>query len=433
MGCMTSKIIEAAVDGLHGVITIPGDKSVSHRSVMFAGLSDTPVRIVNFLRAQDCLSTVNCMRALGVNIADDGEELTICGKGLYGLNEPENIIDAGNSGTTLRLMLGILSGQKFLTTFTGDASLSKRPMQRVITPLTRMGASIVGRKIDTLLPITVIPAKQRLTGITYEMPMASAQVKSAVLLAGLYAQGVTTVIEKYPSRDHTERMLKAFGVDITTQDGAISIRPADKLHAPAEIIVPGDISSAAYWLVAATVIPNSDIIIKNVGINKTRTGILDVLNNMGANIELCGCRTDGGEPVADLHVRSARLHGIDIAADIIPRLVDEIPIITVAAILADGRTTINGAQELRVKESDRIKAICREFGKLTNAVTEKEDGLIIEGNSAFKYAQCDSHDDHRIAMALAVAGASGKGVKISGADCVNISYPQFYTTLEHLK
>lgn len=426
---MTNKSIKAADNGLHGEITIPGDKSISHRSVMFAGLCDSPVRITNFLRGQDCMSTVKCMQALGVDVDIQDDALTVCGNGLHGLKESESIIDAGNSGTTLRLMLGILAGQKFLTTFTGDASLSKRPMGRVIDPLTEMGAHIAGRKNNSLLPITIIPQGKNLQGITYKMPMASAQVKSAILLAGLYADGKTTVIEPYPSRDHTEKMLRAFGAELTAEDNAITIYPAEKLHAPASIEVPGDISSAAYWIVAATIIKGSDILIKNVGINATRTGILDVMQDMGADIELCNKHDASGEPVADLHVRYAALHGTNIDADIIPRLIDEIPVITAAAVMAEGTTVISGAQELRVKESDRLKVICSEFGKLTDAITEKEDGLIIKGGSKFKPAKCSSHNDHRIAMSLAVAGAAGSGVTIEDAECVDISYPQFYTVL----
>ncbi|TCS80977.1 3-phosphoshikimate 1-carboxyvinyltransferase [Pectinatus cerevisiiphilus] len=431
---MAIKNIRAAsAAGLHGHVVVPGDKSVSHRSVMFAGLCNTPVRITNFLRAQDCMSTVKCMQALGVKVEDKGDSLFVCGNGLHGLKEATRVIDAGNSGTTLRLMLGILAGQNFLTTFTGDPSLSSRPMGRVIKPLGKMGAKIVGRQGNSLLPITVIPAATALKGITYEMPMASAQVKSAILLAGLYAQGITKVIEPYPSRDHTERMLNAFGAKLVKEGNCVSIYPAENLEAPEYIEVPGDISSAAYFIVAASIIKGSDVLIKNVGMNETRTGIIDVLRNMGAAIEVSNMRKSSGEPVADLRVRYARLHGTEIKAEIVPRLIDEIPVITVAAMVADGITVISGAQELRVKESDRIKTICNELGKLTDALTEKEDGLIIKGGSIFKTAQCDSCNDHRIAMSLAVAGAAGKGVIVDHAECVDISYPEFYTTLEMLK
>lgn len=430
---MADMIIEAVNTGLHGEVTIPGDKSISHRSVMFAGLCNTPVRIVNFLRAQDCMSTVKCMQSLGIDIKNNGTDIVVCGNGLHGLKEPQKIIDAGNSGTTLRLMMGILAGQKFLTTFCGDNSLSRRPMGRVILPLMQMGAQIVGRNKNTLLPITIVPQENDLQAITYKMPMASAQVKSAVLLAGLFAKDTTTIIETYPSRDHTERMLKAFGADIEVLDNIIKIQPAEKLTAPDSIEIPGDISSAAYWLVAASIIKDSDIFIKNVGMNPTRTGIIDVLKDMGADIELVNERTASGEPVADLHVRYAKLHGTQIEAEIIPRLVDEIPVIAVAAAVADGVTTISGAQELRVKESDRLKVIYNEFSKFTAGIVEKEDGLIITGNNTFKNASCDSCDDHRIAMSLAVAGAAGVGINIKQAQCVNISYPEFYATLDNLK
>ncbi|WP_196594680.1 3-phosphoshikimate 1-carboxyvinyltransferase [Pectinatus sottacetonis] len=430
---MTTKSIQAAVTGLHGEITVPGDKSISHRSIMFAGLCTSPVHITNFLHAQDCMSTVTCMKALGVDIVETTNgDMSVCGKGLHGLREATSVIDAGNSGTTLRLMMGILSGQKFLTTFTGDSSLSKRPMDRVIKPLAKMGAHIVGRRGNTLLPITVIPQTNKLIGLEYEMPMASAQVKSAILLAGLYAKGTTTITEPYPSRNHTEKMLSAFGADINSSGNNIKINPIQELTAPQHIEVPGDISSAAYWFVAGSIIKNSDILIKNVGINETRTGIIDVLKKMGANIEILNLRRTGGEPFADVRVKSAKLHGIDIKATIIPRLIDEIPVIVVAAILADGITTISGAQELRVKESDRIKTVYNEFSKLSTNITEKKDGFIIKGNGSLKYAECNSHNDHRIAMSLAIAGAAGSGINIDKAECVDISYPEFYKTLHNL-
>lgn len=429
---MEFRRIKSVNGGLHGEVEIPGDKSISHRAVMFAGLSDTPVKITNFLRSADCLSTVHCMKALGAQVEDNGKTLTVCGSGLHGLREPEKVIDAGNSGTTLRLMLGILAGQKFLTTFCGDASLSKRPMQRVIAPLGEMGANIVGRKFNTRLPITVLPATKALQAITYEMPMASAQVKSAILLAGLYAKGTTTVIEPYPSRDHTERMLNAFGAVVNTHAKTITIEPPEKLTAPEEIAVPGDISSAAYFLVAASIIKGSDIILKNVGMNKTRTGIIDVLQAMGADITVQDEHTVSSEPVADLRVRAAKLHGVQITKEIIPRLIDEIPIITVAAMAASGTTTISGAEELRVKETDRLQAINKEFSKFSDGITEKKDGLIIKGGLALKEAQCNTYSDHRIAMSLAIAGAYGVGVCLQDADCVNISYPTFYDNLQML-
>jgi len=429
-----NKVIEPAANGLQGEVFIPGDKSVSHRSVMFAGLGDKAVKITNFLNAQDCLSTVACMRALGVEIEQTGDhELIVHGRGLDGLKEAGTIVDAGNSGTTLRLMMGILSAQPFLTTFTGDASLHQRPMARVIKPLGQMGAKIVGRKGNTLLPITIVPSERRLQGISYQMPMASAQVKSAVLLAGMYADGETTVTEPYTSRDHTERMLETFGVKLKKEGTSITISRVEAFVSPETIEVPGDISSAAFWLVAASIIPGSELILRNVGVNPTRTGILDVLQSMGADITLENERLSGSEPVADIRVRSAKLHGTSFGAAIMPRLIDEIPVLTVAAMFAEGDTVITGAGELRVKETDRLQAITDQFNKFRSCIDGTEDGLIIHGGQKeFTPATCFSYHDHRIAMALAVAGAAGGGLTIEEADCVKISYPDFYETLAKL-
>jgi 3-phosphoshikimate 1-carboxyvinyltransferase len=419
--------------GLQGEVNIPGDKSVSHRSVILSALADTPVRITNFLQAQDCLSTVSCMKQLGaeIDIQADGM-LLVTGNGLHGLQEPAGILDAGDSGTLLRLLLGLLAPQPFLATFTGDASLSRRPMGRVIEPLTQMGAHIVGRDGNRLLPITVLPALQPLTGITYQMPVASAQVKSALLLAGMYAKGETTILEPYTSRDHTERMLEAFGVPVRKSGGGVMMQPAEKLCAPEVIDVPGDISSAAYWMVAASVIDGSDVLLKKVGVNPTRTGILDVLRAMGADIQCMNERVSGGEPMADIRVRSAKLHGVSFGAEIMPRLIDEIPILAVAAMFASGETTITGAGELRVKETDRLQAIIDQYTKLAPCIEGQADGLVIHGSAVFSEASCFSYDDHRIAMSLAIAGAAGQGVTIENAACVNISYPEFYTTLHSL-
>ena len=426
--------IQPVQKGLRGEILIPGDKSVSHRSVMFSALGDKPVRITNFLNAQDCMSTVGCMRALGVEIEQLGpNELIVHGKGLHGLEEPQTIIDAGNSGTTLRLMMGILAPQPFLTTFTGDASLHKRPMARVIKPLEQMGAILVGRDHNRLLPITVVPGKENLQGISYDMPMASAQVKSAVLLAGMYADGKTTVTEPYTSRDHTEKMLETFGVQLEKKGTSVSIKRVEKFVSPSHIEVPGDISSAAYWLVAASIIPDSEVLLKNVGVNPTRTGILDVLIAMGADITRCNERFSGKEPVADLLVRSASLHGTEFGAAIMPRLIDEIPVLAVAAMFAEGKTVITGAGELRVKETDRLLAITEQFNKLAPCIEGTEDGLVIEGVAGLSFARGFSYHDHRIAMSLAIAGAAGAGVEIEEADCVKISYPEFYAVLENLQ
>ena len=427
--------IEKARQGLQGEIVIPGDKSISHRSVMFSALGDTPVRIKNFLHAQDCMSTAACMEMLGAKVEFISDtELIVTGNGLHGLKEPATILDAGNSGTTLRLLMGILAAQPFLSTFTGDASLHKRPMGRVIKPLSLMGAQIYGRENNAKLPITVVPAQKKLKGMHYDSPVASAQVKSAILLAGMFADGETTVNEPFVSRDHTEQMLAAFGVQLKREGTAVTIQPVEKFTAPPEIEVPGDISSAAYWLVAGSIVPGSKLLLKNVGINPTRTGILDVLKDMGAKITLQNERTSGGEAAADMLVEYSELQGVSFGAEIMPRLIDEIPIIAVAALCAKGDTGITGAGELRVKETDRLMAIAKEFNKLApGAVEEREDGLVIHGGAKIERAAAFSYDDHRIAMSLAILGTVGAGVEIENPQCVNISYPEFYQTLEEIQ
>ena len=428
------KKIRPAKRGLTGKIRVPGDKSVSHRSVMFSAIAKGKARVRNFLEAADCLSTAACMRALGAGVERQaGGSLLVTGVGLHGLQEPQGVLDAGNSGTTLRLLLGILAAQPFFSTLTGDASLSRRPMGRVVEPLARMGAAIRGRGADRFLPLAVLPHEGRLRAMDYESPVASAQVKSAVLLAGLYADGETCVTEPALSRDHTERMLSAFGARIEREGTKVTIEPVDELFAPEEIRVPGDISSAAYWLVAASLIEGSDIILQDVGVNPTRTGILDVLSDMGANITVCSERESGGETLADIRVRTASLRGASFGGEIIPRLIDEIPILAVAALFADGDTVISGAAELRVKETDRLAAVTTELNRLASgAVEAKEDGMIIHGGRTLSPASCRTYDDHRMAMSLAVAGAAGEGVTLDAPSCVNISYPSFYETLDGL-
>ena len=430
------KTIAAATHGWQGTIDIPGDKSISHRSVMFAGLGNTPVHIKNFLHAADCLSTVGVMRALGVNVEFLNEkELIVTGRGLHGLSEPLTVLDAGNSGTTLRLMMGLLSPQPFLSVFSGDASLTRRPMGRVRRPLSTMGARIYGRNENNNLPLTIVPAEKKMHGIHYDSPVASAQVKSAILLAGLYADAPTTVTEPYISRDHTEQMLTGFGVHLERSGTSVTVFPVeeDNFHAPSEITVPGDISSAAYFLVAGTIIAGSRLRLNNVGINPTRTGILDVLRDMGAHISVHNERESGGERVADLLVEAAPLHGVSFGAEIMPRLIDEIPVLAVAALFAEGDTIITGAGELRVKETDRLHAIATELQKLSpGSIEEREDGLVIHGKSEIRRAQVKSYDDHRMAMSLAVLGAAGEGVLIENSESVNISYPTFFSEIERL-
>ena len=422
-----------AVKGLQGEIFIPGDKSISHRSVMFSSLGDKAVTIKNFLNSQDCLSTVSCMEALGVKIEKiNDNELVVHGVGINGLKEPENVLDAGNSGTTLRLLMGMLSAQNFFVTFTGDDSLRKRPMARVIKPLSKMRAQLVSRENSRLLPLAILPVEQ-IKAINYEMPMASAQVKSAILLAGMYADSKTIVTEPYVSRDHTEKMFETLGFELYKEGTSVGIQKVEQLISPETLEVPGDISSAAFWLVAASIIPNSNLTLKNVGVNKTRTGIIDVLLNMGADIKVVNERMSGKEPMADLIVKSAKLKGTSFGAEIMPRLIDEIPVIAVAAMFAEGKTIITGAEELRVKETDRLSAVVNEFSKMGGNIVGTEDGLIIEGTGKLNKANCYSYHDHRIAMALAVAGAAAEGVNIENPDCVCISYPTLYQTLEKIK
>lgn len=410
---------------LRGEVSVPGDKSISHRAVMFAALANGSTRIRGFLRGADCLSTVACMSDMGIQIEDHGHELIVHGQGLFGIKEPTDILQVGNSGTTIRLLLGILSGRGIYTVLTGDESIRRRPMGRVIKPLVQMGAAIYGRSGNTLAPV-VVKGGTQLQPITYNSPVASAQVKSAVLLAGLYLKGQTTVIEPTRSRDHTERMLSAFGAKVITAGNQSSVCGIAELNSPGVIEVPGDISSAAFLLVAGCIVPNSDITIKGVGINPTRTGVLDVLQEMGADITILNQREQGGEPVADLRVCTSQLKGIKIAGEILPRLIDEIPILAVAAAVADGPTIIADAAELRVKETDRIAAIVAEFFKMGIVVTEEPDGMIIPGNGAFSGGECESYHDHRIAMAMAIAGLiAQKPVKIRNSDSIDVSFPGF--------
>ncbi len=413
--------------GLRGEIEIPGDKSISHRAIMLSSLGSSTVEIENFLSGADCLSTVECMKKLGAKIEMSGEKIFVTGNGLHGLKEPENILDAGNSGTTLRLLLGLTAPQNFLTTFTGDDSLRQRPMARVIKPLSEMGAKIVGRNENKNLPITVLKPEKKLRGITYKMPVASAQVKSAIILAGLFADGETEIIESAPSRDHTEKMLTAFGAKIEKSGDAIKIFPAENLTAPKKIIVPGDISSAAYWIVLASILPDSEVTIKNVGVNQTRTGIIDILRRMGARIEFLNEKISGGESSADLKIFSAKLRGVEFGGEFIPRLIDEIPALAVAAAFAEGETIIHDVGELKVKETDRLAAIVQEFNKISAGSFEStEDSLIIHGGEEKKFADCKTFSDHRMAMSLAIFGAAADGVKIDNSDCVKISYPNFF-------
>jgi 3-phosphoshikimate 1-carboxyvinyltransferase len=417
---------------ISGEITVPGDKSISHRAVMLASVSEGITQLEGFSPGKDCLSTVRCFKQMGVHIEDSGPgKVRIHGAGLYGLKEPENILDAGNSGTTMRLLLGILAGQPFFSVVTGDDSLRQRPMDRVITPLRLMGAEIWGRKQGSRAPVAV-SASGKLQPIKYSSPIPSAQVKSAVLLCGLFAEGQTTVSEPVLSRDHTERMLDWFGADVQRYDDGrtVSIKGRPVLRA-GQIKIPGDISSAAFFIAAGCLLPGSEMLIANVGINPTRSGIIRTFKEMGADITLLNKREECGEPVADVLVRQAPLHSVEISGRHLPSLIDEIPILAVAATQAEGTTVIRDAAELRFKETDRIKAIALELGRMGAAIKETPDGLIIEGPVPLKGTVCLSHGDHRIAMSLAIAGLVAEGETIiQDSGIIEISFPGFREKLE---
>src|SRR3990172_7861519 len=399
--------------GLKGEISVPGDKSISHRALMFASIADGDTRIKGLLKGEDNMATLKAFRQMGIAIDEVGEDVVVHGKGLHGLKEPEDFIDAENSGTTIRLITGLLSGQKFFSTLTGDQYLRKRPMKRVIEPLSQMGAKIFGREGGNKAPLAI--AGSKLKGITYNSPIASAQVKSAILLAGLNADGVTTVTEPTVSRDHTERMLTYFGAKIKREGTKVSIEAGQKLTGR-EIIVPGDISSAAFFMVAALITDASELTIKNVGINPTRTEIIDILKE----------REVSGEPVGDIIVKSSKLRGIRIKGDVVPRAIDELPVVAVAAAFADGTTTIRDARELRVKETDRIGTMAAELRKIGIEVEEREDGMIIKGGRPIGTRDAKSHGDHRIAMSMAVAGLAGDGeMLVTDTECIDTSFPGF--------
>ena len=414
---------------LSGSLSIPGDKSISHRAVMFGSLAEGTTRISNFLEGADCLSTISCFRKMGINIENTKGEILVHGKGLHGLSAPAETLDVGNSGTTTRLISGILAGQDFVSELTGDASIQKRPMKRIMTPLSQMGADIISLGGNGCAPLKI--SGKKLHAIHYNSPVASAQVKSCVLLAGMYSDGITRVTEPVLSRNHTEIMLNYFGADVTSEGTTASIKPDPSLYGR-EILVPGDISSAAYFIAAGLLVPNSEILLKNVGINPTRDGILRVCRAMGADITLLNETTEG-EPTADLLIRSSALHGTTIEGAIIPTLIDELPMIAVMAAFAEGTTVIRDAQELRVKESDRIQVMTENLRKMGAEIQETEDGMIIHGGKALHGAEIDSHLDHRVAMSFAVAGLLCEGtLSIKNGECVNISYPEFYSDLYSL-
>lgn len=412
---------------LKGELTVPGDKSISHRAVMFGALSDGTTRITNFLQGADCLSTIDCFRRLGISITNTPEEIVIHGKGLYGLKKSATELEVGNSGTTTRLISGILAGQPFETALNGDASIQSRPMRRIMEPLSLMGADITSVRGNDCAPLLI--RGKKLHGIHYHSRVASAQVKSCILLAGLYADAPTSVTEPSVSRNHTELMLRGFGANVLCEGKTATIFPEPCLHGQ-EVNVPGDISSAAYFIAAGLLVPDSEILVRNVGINPTRDGILRVCQAMGAEISILNEREHSGEPVADILVRHSSLNAVTIGGELIPTLIDELPMIAVMACFAGGTTVIKDAAELKVKECDRIAVMTENLSRMGAHITATDDGMVIEGGYPLHGAVIDPHLDHRIAMSFAVAALAADGITtIRDADCVRISYPEFY---EHL-
>ena len=415
---------------LKGEITVPGDKSISHRAVMFGALSQGTTEVTNFLQGADCLSTIDCFRRLGIQIENTPEKILVHGKGLHGLTQSNTMLDVGNSGTTTRLISGILAGQTFETTLNGDESIQSRPMKRIMEPLSMMGADIKSIYGNNCAPLKITGAP--LHGIHYHSKVASAQVKSCILLAGLYADDITKVTEPSISRNHTELMLRGFGAKVTCDGKTASISPDPELFGQ-KIEVPGDISSAAYFIAAGLIVPGSEILVKNVGINPTRDGLIRVCQDMGADISLLNKRENGGEPVADVLVRYSNLKATTIEGEIIPTLIDELPMIAVMACFAKGTTIIKDAAELKVKESDRIAVMVDNLSRMGAHITATDDGMIIEGGYPLHRAVIDSHLDHRIAMSFAIAALAADGeTEIKDAECVNISYPNFYEELSNL-
>ncbi len=417
------------VQTLKGTVRVPGDKSISHRSIMFGALAEGTTQVTNFLKGADCLSTIACFQKMGIEIVHDGEEIQIHGRGLHGLYEPVETLDVGNSGTTMRLLSGILAGQRFASRLDGDASIQSRPMKRIIKPLRQMEAKIKSIRENGCAPLQIEPSM--LHGIRYDSPVASAQVKSCILLAGLYADSPTSVKEPYLSRNHTEVMLQKFGAYVTSEGTTITVMPEPKLYAQ-KIEVPGDISSAAYFIAAALIVPGSEVLIEHVGMNPTRDGLLRVCKAMGADITILN-KNHSGEPTADLLVRHSGLKGTTVGGALIPTLIDELPVVAALACFAEGTTVIKDAQELKVKESNRIDAMVKSLSLMGAKVTETEDGMIIEGGHSLHGAVIDSRLDHRIAMTFAVTALAADGeTEIRDADCVKISYPDFYRDLYSL-
>jgi len=429
-----SDLVIKPSNGLRGEVELPGDKSISHRVVLCAAIAGGDTEIRGFLAGEDTLNTVKAVQRMGIKVEGVGtDHLVIQGKDLHGLSEPADVLDMGNSGTGMRLLAGLLAGQDFFTVLTGDRFLIERPMGRIIDPLRQMGVQIDGRNGGKKAPLAIRGGGQRIRGIHYTSPVSSAQVKSALLFAGLYADGETSIIEPSKSRDHTERMFRFFGVEVEEQGYRITVRGKQKLKAHGLHYIPSDISSAAFFMVAASIVPGSDLLIKNVGVNPTRTGIVDILNEMGADIACLNRREQAGEPVADLRVKYKKLRGVRIAKDMIPRTIDEIPVLSVAASYAEGKTVVQDAAELRVKESDRIVAMAAELRKMGVMVTEQSDGMEIMGRESLDGSICESHSDHRVAMSMAVAGLAARGDTVVH-DCgwIDTSFPGFEKLLKQV-
>ncbi len=418
------------IQSLNGKIKVPGDKSISHRAVMFGSIAEGKTTINGFLTGEDCLSTISCFKKLGVNIVQKDEHVTVEGRGISGLRQPSEDLYVGNSGTTIRLMLGILANTPFTSVLTGDDSIAKRPMNRVTKPLKQMGAEIKGNESGNKVPLHIKGGNAK--GIHYHSPIASAQVKSAIILAGLEGEGTTSVTEPLKSRDHTERMLEAFGAEVKSEALTVSIEGGQQLKGT-HIEVPGDISSAAFFLVAGAIVPDSMITLQKVGLNPTRTGILDVLNDMGAQISYQNVNKEASEPYGDLVIKTSSLKGTVIKGDVIPRLIDEIPIIALAATQAEGQTIIQDAHELRVKETDRIETVVNELKKMGAEIEATEDGMIINGKTPLKGASVQSHGDHRIGMMLSIASCVAEGeTSLDQSEAVAVSYPSFFDQLNRL-
>ena len=429
---MSTELIQGGGSKLRGELTPPGDKSISHRAIILGSIAEGLTTVTGFLPADDTLSSAEAMMMLGVPIKIEKDTVKIWGNGTYGLTEPENTIYAGNSGTTARFLSGLLSGQNFFSSITGDQYLRARPMDRVVMPLSLMGAQIWGRDNGKRLPLAISGAK--LKGIKYTLPIASAQVKSAILIAALYAEGETEIVEPEPTRDHTERMLSYLGVGIEKDGSRIKVRGPQRLESGRELSIPSDISSASFFIVAALINPNSEILIKNVGLNPTRTGVLEILTKMGGDIKILNKREESGEDIGDILAKSSKLRAVEIAGKIIPKTIDELPIIAVAACYSEGETVIKNAKELRVKETDRIKAMSTELRKFGAEIDELDDGMVIRGRETLNETECSSWGDHRIAMALAVAATRAKGrTQIKDAECVSVSFPKFFKILNSLR